>query len=267
MENQLVTQGAQINGSRQPVVFTRDGEAFASSRDVAAYFGKEHRNVLQAIDNLMASEPDLRLRNFQQTVLERENPSGGAPIQSRAYEMNRDGFTLLAMGFTGTKALKWKLKYIEAFNVMEAEIRARSAPVPVLDVRNPKQLAQVAIQLIEVVREKEEAIAQLEPKADALDRIATADGSLCVTDAAKALQVRPKDLFAYLRAHGWVYRRPGTAHDLGYQSKVQAGLLEHKITTVTQADGTERITEQVRVTPKGLTVLAKVFPSAVSSAA
>lgn len=71
----------------------------------------------------------------------------------------------------------------------------------------------------------------------------------------------------YLRAHGWVYRRPGTAYDLGYQSKVQAGLLEHKVTTVTQADGTERITEQVRVTPKGLTVLAKVFPSAVSSAA
>jgi Rha family phage regulatory protein len=264
MENQMVTQDTQINGSRQPVVFVRDGEAFASSRDVAEFFDKEHRNVLQAIDNLIVSEPDLALRNFQQGSY--TLPSTGEQ-QHRCFDMTRDGFTLLAMGFTGTKALKWKLKYIEAFNVMEAEIRARSAPVPVLDVRNPKQLAQVAIQLIEVVREKEEAIAQLEPKADALDRIATADGSLCVTDAAKALQVRPKDLFAYLRAHGWVYRRPGTAHDLGYQSKVQAGLLEHKITTVTQADGTERITEQVRVTPKGLTVLAKVFPSAVSSAA
>ena len=91
---------------------------------------------------------------------------------------------------------------------------------------------------------------------EALDRISEADGSLCITDAAKALQKRPTDLFAYLRAEHWIYRRAGTAHDVGYQSKVEQGLLEHKVTTVTRPDGSEKITEQVRVTPKGLARLA-----------
>lgn len=41
------------------------------------------------------------------------------------YIMNRDGFSLLAMGFTGKKALEWKLKYINAFNEMERQLRER----------------------------------------------------------------------------------------------------------------------------------------------
>jgi hypothetical protein len=58
----------------------------------------------------------------------------------------------------------------------------------------------------------------------------------------------------------------GAAHDLGYQSKVAAGLLEHKVTTVLRADGTEKIVEQVRITPKGMTALAKLFPPAAVAA-
>ena len=55
---------------------------------------------------------------------------------------------------------------------------------------------------------------------------------------------------------------PGAAHDLGYQSKTASGLLEHKVTTVLRADGSEKVTEQVRVTPKGLEKLAKlIFPA------
>jgi hypothetical protein len=62
----------------------------------------------------------------------------------------------------------------------------------------------------------------------------------------------------YLRTHEWIYRRPGAQSDLGYQSKVQSGLLEHKVTTVLRADGSEKIVEQVRITPKGLAALAKL---------
>lgn len=100
-----------------------NGRAFVSSRDVAASFAKEHRSVLAGIDNLIKQEPSLRLHHFMQTVVERENPSGGGAIQSRAYDMDRDGFALLCMGFTGKKALAWKLRYIEAFNAMEAKLR------------------------------------------------------------------------------------------------------------------------------------------------
>lgn len=110
-----------------PIVFVRAGDVFASSRDVAEFFGKQHGHVLRDIDNLLNSEPSLRLSYFGETLSERPNPSGGAPIKSRSFEMDRDGFTLLAMGFTGKEALKWKLAYIRAFNAMEQELQIRDS--------------------------------------------------------------------------------------------------------------------------------------------
>ena len=88
-------------------------QAICTSRDVAANFGKRHKQVLRDIDSLIKDMP----KNepiFYETKLPDEYGRN-----QRAYIMNRDGFTLLAMGFTGKKALVWKLKYIEAFNAME----------------------------------------------------------------------------------------------------------------------------------------------------
>lgn len=99
-----------------------------------------------------------------------------------------------------------------------------------------------------------------EPKAQAYDRLATSDGSLCVTDAAKTIQARPRDLFSYLRRQKWIYTRAGTSSEIAYQDKIQAGYLEHKVTTVSRSDGSEKSVTQVRVTPKGLARLAKEWP-------
>lgn len=102
-------------------------------------------------------------------------------------------------------------------------------------------------------------VAEQAPKVEALDRISTADGSLCIRDTAKALQVRPIDLTRWLQGHGWIYRRAGNGSWLGYQDKVQIGYLEHKVTTVSRSDGSDKVVEQVRVTPKGLTKLAQAI--------
>jgi len=108
--------------------------------------------------------------------------------------------------------------------------------------------------------EAKKQIADLTPKAAGYDRIASADGSLCITDGAKALQIRPKDLFDYLDRNGWTYRRPGSDHRCAYQARIASGDLIHKVTTVLRPDGTEKVTEQVRITPKGLAKLSKLFP-------
>lgn len=100
--------------------------------------------------------------------------------------------------------------------------------------------------------------AVLEPKAQALDRIATAHGSLCITDAAKVLQLQPRELFNYLHRSRWIFRRPGTGW-LGYSEKSRDGLVEHKCYTIDRADGSTSINEQVRITPKGLARLARIF--------
>lgn len=98
-----------------------------SSLDISNHFGKQHKNVLQAIDGLECSETFRRL-NFQPTVYHRPNPSGGKGIEARMFEITRDGFVFLCMGFTGQQAAVWKERYIEAFNQMEAALRGRSVP-------------------------------------------------------------------------------------------------------------------------------------------
>lgn len=256
------TQMTPIDAERNPIVFTKDGEVFANSRDVAAFFGKRHHHVLDAIGNLIKQEPNLGLTNFRETPY--VEPSTGQKY--RSYDMGRDGFTLLAMGFTGTKALKWKLRYIEAFNAMEAELRRVANSGGMIDLNDPAALRGLLLDYSEKAERLERRVQELEPSQEALQRIAEADGSLCITDAAKALQMRPKDLFGWLRQNGWIYRRPGSGHDLGYQSKTATGLLEHKVTTVLRADGSEKVTEQVRVTPKGLTKLASFIKPPMSLA-
>lgn len=254
------TQLVEIDASRVPVVFARDGEVFANSRDVAAFFDKEHRNVLATISSLIEQEPRLGLLNFQQGSYTLESTG---EQRHRCYDMTRDGFTLLAMGFTGSKALKWKMRFIDAFNAMEAELRRIANSGPTIDLNDPGALRGLLLTYSEKAIALEKQVSELLPSQEALQRIAEADGSMCITDAAKALQMRPKDLFDWLRQNGWIYRRPGGAHDLGYQSKTTAGLLEHKVTTVLRADGSEKVTEQVRVTARGLTKLAALIKPAL----
>lgn len=148
---------------------------------------------------------------------------------------------------------------------IECERRAKSAPA-----LNPASLSR--LQLIELAMQAEQERLALEAKATALenkvaeqvtkvkalDRIATADGSLCFTDAAKTLQIRLKDLIAWLSSHKWIYQRPGTSW-IAYQDKIQSGYIEHKTNTVERSDGTEKVVTQARITPKGLAKLAEYF--------
>jgi prophage antirepressor-like protein len=128
----------------------------------------------------------------------------------------------------------------------------------------PEALALRALKVLYATVERQKVLLEVaQPKADALDRIADAEGSHCITDAAKLLQVRPKSLFAYLDQHGWTYRRVGSDHRCAYQERIVGGDLVHKVTTVLRPDGSEKTTEQVRVTPRGLTKLAKLLPPAV----
>ena len=96
-------------------------QAVCTSRDVAAHFRKKHKNVLRDIDTLQKDMPKIEPIFFETTLPDEYGR------KQRAYLMNRDGFTLLAMGFTGKKALQWKLKYIAAFNEMEKVLMQRAS--------------------------------------------------------------------------------------------------------------------------------------------
>jgi Rha family phage regulatory protein len=92
-----------------------------SSLTLAEHFRKRHDDVLKAIRNLIRGLPeDFNARNF--ATVEYLDPKGE---KRPAFNLTRDGFTLLAMGFSGAKALAWKVRYIQAFNTMEDRLREK----------------------------------------------------------------------------------------------------------------------------------------------
>ena len=133
---------------------------------------------------------------------------------------------------------------------------------PIAVLNDPSAMRGLLLTYSEKVLALQAENAALAPKADALDLIAAADGSMCLTNAAKALQRRPKEVIDFLSHNMWIYRRGGSSTWCAYQSKIQAGLLEHKVTTKEISDGTTRIYEQALVTPRGLAKLASLFSTA-----
>lgn len=106
----------------QELINIKDEEAVTTSLRVAEIFEKQHSKVLRSIENLNESKNGLVEKMFRK-VTYKDAKGERRPM----YYINRDGFSLLVMGFTGKKALEWKLKYIEAFNQMESYINFRKA--------------------------------------------------------------------------------------------------------------------------------------------
>src|SRR5690625_2307496 len=98
------------------LVFKNNDQIVTSSRNIARDFGKEHYNVLRDVEGLLKNE-DTHHMFHETTYIHEQNKQ-----EYRQYLMNRDGFTLLVMGFTGKAAVKFKLNYMNAFNEMEKEL-------------------------------------------------------------------------------------------------------------------------------------------------
>lgn len=226
-------------------VFTRGGEAFTDSRTVAAVFGKRHDNVVRDIRHLVSQG----VLGFEETTyVEPQN------VQSYAsFNMTRDGFTLLAMGFTGKAALRWKLLYIEAFNEMEKTLR--TAPAPAINVRDPGQLSAIAAQLIEVNRELEGRAVHAErmvevaaPKVAFYDRFVDAEGLYTLQNAGRVLGQGPNKFVSWLKLEYLFYQGAALMPYVKYKP---LGIFEVKSTLVE-----DKARSQTYITPKGIKYFA-----------
>lgn len=141
------------------------------------------------------------------------------------------------------------------------KLEAVSQPAldPLAALNDPEFLRGTLLTYSEKVIALEHKVEEMKPDVEAFDRIAKADGSMCITNAAKHLQVQPKFLFKLMSENHWIYRRAGGKTWLAYQGRIQSGVLEHKVTTVERSDGSEKVVEQVLVTAKGLTKLSKML--------
>lgn len=216
----------------------QNGAVTMSSIDIAGLVGKRHDNVKRTIETLIE-------RGVITSPQTEEKATTGRPVTFYVFEGEngkRDSIIVVAQ-----LSPEFTARLVDRWQELEAQI-AKPAFDPMVALNDAEFLRGTLLTYSEKVIALEHQVGEMKPDVEALERIAKADGSMCVTDAAKHLQVQPKFLFKLLSERHWIYRRAGGKAWLGYQEKIQAGCLEHKVTTVSRSDGSEKIVEQVLIT-------------------
>ena len=226
-----------------------DDRMITDSRNVAEVFGKQHKDVLKAIETIkkdwrnfapMSSTEDVS--NFGGMFFESTMPDSYGREQ-RVYYMTRDGFTLLAMGFTGKEAMQWKLKYIEAFNNLE---RLWNSPEMImkraLDIANSRvKDLQLAVSTLTVENET------MRPKAEYFDDLVDRHLLTNIRDTAKELKIKQSVFVKFLLDKKYMYRdKKGKLQP--YSSALEDNLFEVKEFV---NDKTGFTSTQPLITPKG----------------
>jgi len=214
-----------------------------TSREIADLVNARHDSVKRTVDRLVergviASPPSV------------EKPTSGRPAAEYVFtgeKGKRDSIVVVAQlcpEFTARLVDRWQ----------ELEEGARVPAIP----QTYAEALRAAATLADQNSELRLVVSEQAPKVEALERIAEAHGTMCLTDAAKHLGTQRHRLIDWMRANRWIYRRAGCAHWLAYEPRMASGLLDHKVTVIGTDDlGDRRLASQVRVTPKGLTVLAQ----------
>lgn len=223
-----------------------------SSVEIAELTGKRHDHVMTDIDKML-SELEIQSPEFsgEQTFANNR--------KRKIYNLPKRECLILVSGYS----IQLRTKIIDRWQELESQAQPPSTLNPTNMSR--LQLLEMAMQAEQERLALEHKVEEMQPKVEALDRIASANGSLCITDTAKSLQMKPSVLFKWLNEQGWIYRRVGGTAWIGYSEKITVGYLEHKVTVI-QREESERVVTQVLITPKGLARLSKLFNSAQDAA-
>lgn len=228
----------------QPLVMT--------SREIAELTGKQHQHVKRDIEKML-SELGEDVSRFGRIYIDPMNR------QQTEYALDRELTETLLTGYSAVL----RRKVIARWRELEEAVRPNNL-LP--DFTDPVAAARAWADALELAKAKTIEVAQVSsllaiaaPKAIALDRIAGADGTMCITDAAKALQMQPSKLFDWMQDNKWIFRRSEGAGWTAYQQRINAGLLVHKVTEI---NGKAR--ERLLVTANGLKRLSELVPESQS---
>jgi Rha family phage regulatory protein len=241
------------------LVFNGNGKAVTNSVLVAKKFGKEHKHVLESIRPIIKGCAEFSADPmFEETEYINEQNGQAYPM----FLMNRDGFSLLAMGFTGKQALKFKMDFVGAFNKMEEALK-RTTMTALPDFTNPAEAArawaeQFELKQIEAKRADEaeqqvlaltSEIEQMQPKVSYYDNILANKSTVLITQIAQDYGMSAKALNR-------------TLNELGVQHKVNdqwilyakflgQGYVQSKPVTITHNNGRQSVKYNTEWTQKG----------------
>ncbi|ATO57153.1 antA/AntB antirepressor family protein [Bartonella sp. 1-1C] len=173
--------------------------------------------------------------------------SGGRP--SKEYYLTLDMAKHLSMIERNDKGHEARQYFIKCEKLL------KKVATPQIDYSTPQALLGVLNHLQSQIEQKDHVIADLKPKAEALDGLKRSDGLFGLIEAAKMLEIRPKDLTNYLRKHDWVYRRSPSGPLLPYQDKIKKQLMDCPAITIQRPDGTEKVLPSTKITSRGLACL------------
>lgn len=214
-----------------------------SSREIADLTGKRHDNVKRDIV-VMLKDLKADALKFEDNYLDGRNR------EQVQYLLDREHTDCLLTGYSA----ELRMKVIRRWRELEARVIGH--------VQIPADFAQalrLAADQVERSRQLQEVIDRQAPKVAAIQRLAAAEGAICITDAAKHLGISPSKLFDWMQANRWLYRRGGSTRWIAMQPRIRSGYLKHKVTALKPdtETGIERAAFQPLVTPKGLACLAE----------
>lgn len=224
-----------------------NGNDVTTSLIVAQVFGKEHKNVVRDIENLSCSE------NFNRLNFERITYKDARNREQTAYEMTKDGFSFLVMGYTGAKAGEFKEKFISEFNKRESLLKN--------DDYILMRSQQILQKRIEIAEEKikclEQQNSKLQPKADFADKAFAMEGKCDIGQAAKILGLPfgRNTLFKKLREAGVFFANRNEPK----QKYIDAGYFEMKEKPIPRENHPGFVVMVVLCTQKGLAYINHLF--------
>lgn len=217
-----------------------------SSREIAELCEKRHDNVMRDIRVMLAElYGEGGVLKLEDTHRNEQNGQE-YPI----FRLPKDLTLTLVSGYK----VQLRKRIIDRW--LELEEKQRSID-PREALNDPAMVRGLLLNYTERVIKLEQKVGELEPKADAFERIADSEGLVCITDASKILSIKRKDLITWMHAHRWIYRRG--SRWVGHEDKTRQGLLDHKYYTIPGPDGQDRQEPQVYLTAKGVSRLSVVL--------
>lgn len=225
-----------------------NGNDVTTSLLVAEVFGKEHSKVVRDIESLSCSA-SFNAANFGViTYIDSRNR------EQTAYEMTKDGFSFLVMGYTGAKAGEFKEKFINEFNRREALLKDDD-----YILMRSQQILQKRVEIAEQkIKQLEEKNAKLKPKADFAEVAFKAEGKVDIGQAAKILNLGfgRNTLFKKLKEVGVFFKDRNEPK----QKYIDAGYFEMTLLPPIHRDSHPDILYQkVLCKPKGLAYINQLF--------
>ena len=219
-----------------------------SSREIAQLCQKPHDNVLKLIRSLI--DGGIVKSTTPHQYMHPQNGQWYTEFLSD----KRDSLVVVARlspEFTAAVIDRWQ------------ELEAQNNTPALPNFADPVQAARAWADAMELQQKAIAQVAQLQPKADALDAITHAKGNSNIRDAAKALGAKQSDFISWCLKHGWLYR-DDCERLKAYANRIQQGFMAQKSVLYRGSDSTERATMQPMFTPKGLTHLAKIYTREVA---